>query len=375
MKRTLEASLPVLALAAVFAAACSPTAASPTQRIETSSQRTPTIHRSVVLVAIDGVRWQDVFEGVDGRLASLHYVPESERVSAEALVPNITRLMGEGAALGAPSMGPPITASGPDFLSMPGYSEMLSGRRDTGCTDNACGRIGSSTVADDVAAAGIGRAVVVTSWPDIERAAASAPENADMSVGRHGGPGRDTFERDPATRDLVEAGEHAGPDPGYDDFRSDAQTAELALAAYDAKRPAFLFVGLGETDEFAHHEDYRGYLDALRRADRAVGRLADAVLRPKDGRPPGTLLVTTDHGRSDAFAPHGGHNPESARVWLVAAGSGIVARGPASSPEPRHLANVAPTIRAILGVAQPPDTEGPLTELFASTSVRRSSLE
>ena len=150
---------------------------------------------------------------------------------------------------------------------MPGYSELLSGRVKTGCRDNECGRISASTTADDVARFGLGRAAVITSWPRLKGAAAAFPGNADMSVGRHGGTGRRTFEDDPAVRAVLEAGESAGPEPGYGDFRRDAETGELALAVFQTRRPAFMFVGLGETDEYAHRENYRGYLDALSRAD------------------------------------------------------------------------------------------------------------
>jgi hypothetical protein len=36
----------------------------------------------------------------------------------------------------------------------------------------------------------------------------------------------------------------------------------------------------------------------------------------------------------------------------------------------RHLANVAPTVRALLGIAQTADTEAPLGELLDTVSVR-----
>lgn len=35
--------------------------------------------------------------------------------------------------------------------------------------------------------------------------------------------------------------------------------------------PSFLFLGLGDTDEYAHRNDYRGYLRALGHADHVVG--------------------------------------------------------------------------------------------------------
>jgi arylsulfatase A-like enzyme len=61
--------------------------------------------------------------------------------------------------------------------------------------------------------------------------------------------------------------------------------------------------------------------------------------------------VTTDHGRSNAFRDHGGFAPESGRVWLVASGGKIADKGLVYSREPHRLADIAPTMRALLGVA------------------------
>jgi arylsulfatase A-like enzyme len=60
--------------------------------------------------------------------------------------------------------------------------------------------------------------------------------------------------------------------------------------------------------------------------------------------------VTTDHGRSNAFRDHGGFAPESGRVWLVASGAGIEEKGFVRSSVPHRLADIAPTMRVLLGM-------------------------
>jgi hypothetical protein len=325
--------------------------------------------RTVVLVAIDGVRWQDVFFGVDADLAERFGLSAEERLDAAHLVPNLQRLMRrEGAAIGAPDTGEAMRASGPNFVSLPGYMEMLTGRSDTGCPDNQCQQVTFSTVADDVASARLGDAVVVSSWTGVGRAATAFDNGPLVSVGRHGGSDRARFEEDPEVARLLADGAEASPEPGYDDFRPDAHTAKIALAYLASGRPGFLFVGLGETDEYGHRNDYRAYLRALHDADRTIGVIAAAVLGlAKDGHP-ATLLVTTDHGRSTEFSSHGGEYPESSRVFLVAAGSGILARGLVPARFHR-LADLGQTIRALvdLPLVKAPRAGEVISELFVRT--------
>lgn len=336
----------VLVALALSVAGCAPgeRATQPEMPLQTGAPRT------VVLVAIDGVRWHEIFEGVDPKLADRFGLAPAERVDAATLTPNLHRLMTrEGAAIGAPGDGPPMRASGPNFMSLPGYMEMLTGRTDSGCTDNSCGRVRFQTIADEVAQAGAA-AAVIASWDGIDRAASALGTGPVVSVGRHGGSGRTALERAPGLSTLLADGERATPEPGHDDFRPDALTARLALAYLREEKPEFLFVGLGETDEYGHREDYRGYLAALRASDRIVGEIAEELSAlDAEGRP-STLLVTTDHGRSDGFVSHGFEYPESARVFAIAAGADIHARGAVPSEHARKLADLTQTIRALVGL-------------------------
>ena len=42
---------------------------------------------TVVVVALDGVRWQEIFDGVDSKLLRAHNVPRRELVTAAELMP------------------------------------------------------------------------------------------------------------------------------------------------------------------------------------------------------------------------------------------------------------------------------------------------
>jgi hypothetical protein len=76
---------------------------------------------TVVLLAIDGVRWQEIFGGVDHELAARHRIALGERLGAKALMPNLHALVDDGGVLlGGPDSGTEVFASGPAFVSLPG---------------------------------------------------------------------------------------------------------------------------------------------------------------------------------------------------------------------------------------------------------------
>jgi Metalloenzyme superfamily len=298
---------------------------------------------TIVVVALDGVRWHEVFEGVDAVLAASHGLSPSEVVSAAELTPNLHRIMAtHGAALGAPGHGATISASGPNFVSLPGYAELLSGRRATRCRDNQCTGGGARTLLDDFAAASArdaSQVALFTSWPDIARVAS-------------------------------ERGVVSEPLPRSASFRPDAVTADLAIAHLKAHPPKFLFLGLGEPDEFGHQNDYAGYLKALRRADARIAEVDRELSRLAGQGTRTALFVTADHGRADSFVEHGSKFPESARVWLIAAGTAVRATGFVTAPSQRRLADLAPTVRQIAGLPRDLDPEAgmPLSELLVSAN-------
>src|SRR5262249_15284244 len=78
------------------------------------------------------------------------------------------------------------------------------------------------------------------------------------------------------------------------------------------------------------------------------------------------VVITADHGRSKDFRGHGAAAPESARVWLFAAGPAFALRGKVASPEEHRLADVAPTLRVVLGLSPTSATHAghPMTELL-----------
>lgn len=299
-----------------------------------------------MLVTIDGVRWEDVLS-------------EPEDTQANAAMPNLHRLVRErGVALGGPGCAHDMRASGPNFVSFPGYLEMFTGKPTT-CTHNGCPGVDEPTVVDDAREAAHREAdvAVFASWGRYGSAVARDRKAIVLSAGALA-TGIRGAKDDAKLRDWLQDGAiHAGY-PGYGDYRPDVHTARIALRYLETKTPRLLVIGLGDADEYAHRGDIAGYRRAIRRADEVLAELDRTLARMNEGRET-AVIVTTDHGRSHSLQAHGARYPESQRVFVAAFGVGIARRGVTCAQEPLRLAHVAGAVRSLLTLESEADP-GPL---------------
>jgi hypothetical protein len=298
----------------------------------------------VVLVTIDGVRWQDIAQGREH-------------------VPTLWWLTEQGVGLVED-----FRTSAPHPVSLPGYREILTGRRGDRCFDNLCPQIDEPTLFDELAqVVPPSRLGLISSWEGLERASASSEEHLSISTGRHGGATRAQLAAAADSSSLIERAAQRHDFVQHPDFRRDADTMDLALRWFVRARPRFLHVALGDTDEHGHSGNRAAYLAALEAADAFIARLVAAA----DEQGGETLfLVTADHGRAASFREHGAPGDGSERTWLVAAGGPIPARGFQRPSAPRRLADIAPSLRLILSLPtdRSPRAGAPLPELAPSTS-------
>ena len=237
----------------------------PPQGPVVGARRIPQRPPVVVLVAIDGARWQDVYLGPSEKGAGV-------AKSREELVPHLVDVERQGASYGAPGASR-FLASGPNFVSLPGYMEMLSGVQASECTSNECSEMVHRTLLDDFNANHPDdptRTGVFSSWPRVA-IAASRYQRGIVSAGRFAGTHQDALLNYSGCRLALEAGRQEKAI--YGDLRRDELTAALASSFLHEADPDFLFVSLGESDEAAHRGNYPAYLAALRDADAFIGEI------------------------------------------------------------------------------------------------------
>jgi hypothetical protein len=99
-----------------------------------------------------------------------------------------------------------------------------------------------------------------------------------------------------------------------------------------------LFVGYGETDNWAHQGRYDLVLDSAHRFDHFVAQLWNTMQAMPEYRGTTTFIITTDHGRGSGLTEwkeHGVEEKGSENIW-------IAVMGPDTAPLGRAHAQVAP---------------------------------
>lgn len=133
-----------------------------------------------------------------------------------------------------------------------------------------------------------------------------------------------------------------------------------AAAAYLAEHaPTLAFVYLGALDEVGHRHGWMTapYLQALEKADRALGLVRQGLLAA--GLLDGTaIFVLADHAGHDL--DHGAGTSLDLTIPWIACGAGI--RKGHQIVAPVSLIDTAPTLACLLGLPCPPEWEGRVVE-------------
>lgn len=328
--------------------------------------------RNVILVTVDGLRWQEVFTGVDGAIArhpgSIRYAKTVSNFEAEfwresaaerraALMPFFWKTIAtEGQLYGNRTEGNTVSVNNTLHFSYPGYSEILTGVVDPRINSNDKVPNPNRTVLEWLNARSDfrGKVAAFASWDlfpyILNEERARFPINAGFE------PSSLTNERDIP---LLNALQKEIPSP-WDTVRLDAFTHRYAKTWLSARRPRVLLIAFGETDDFAHDGWYDAYARAAHRTDRFIADLWSWIQADRDYRDRTTLIVTTDHGRGRTLADWRHHGPAAPELpatrpgdgetWLAILGPDTPPRNPDTPAKPLSAAMVPATMAEALGL-------------------------
>src|SRR5437867_1685855 len=270
----------------------------------------PQSGRNVVLVTMDGLRWQEVFGGAQDKLIDeraggvrdldalrRRYARETPEARREALLPFFWSVVArQGQVFGDPSKNSPARLTNGLKFSYPGYNEMLCGFPDARIDSNNKVPNPNVTVLEWLSrrrgfegkVAAFGTWDVLYSIVNVERSGVPVLAGWD--------PSRDEplSEEEKVVNRLLPDLPRIWPDNAFD-----LVTQRLAIEYVRKHRPRVFYIMLGETDEWAHLRRYDCYLDSARRGDEFIRRLWDTLQSMPEYAGNTSLLLTTDHGRGE----------------------------------------------------------------------------
>lgn len=132
---------------------------------------------------------------------------------------------------------------------------------------------------------------------------------------------------------------------------SAAELTERAVAAIDSGRYGLIVMNFANPDMVGHTGSLPAAILAVEAVDAGLGRIAEAI-----DRAGGALLVTADHGNCEVMrdpatgGPHTAHTTNPVPVLLAGLPDARLHDG--------RLADLAPTLLALLGIAQPEEMTG-----------------
>jgi hypothetical protein len=128
---------------------------------------------------------------------------------------------------------------------------------------------------------------------------------------------------------------------------------QISLLDYvRAGQPRVLFVGYGETDNWAHQGRYDLVLDSAHRFDYFVKQLWDTMQAMPRYHGTTTFIITTDHGRGGGrsqWKEHGVEQKGSENIWIAVIGPDTAALGERAHVAPVTQAQIAATVAAMVG--------------------------
>jgi hypothetical protein len=295
----------------------------------------------LILVTLDGLRWEEVFRGADERfmnrddggvrdVAALksQFWDEDPEVRRQKLLPFLwSELVPQGQLWGNQDMECQVRVTNGRYFSYPGYHELLAGYADPRIDSNAKQHNPNITVLEWIHRQDgfEGSVQAFCSW-DVFPYILNSPRSG-IPVNAGWQPLGDLGENSIAPM-LNEVADNLPR--VWDGVRYDYFTFQGAMLALKHDRPRVLYVSLGETDDWAHEGRYDLYLESARRNDQYLRELWHFVQNDPDYAGRTNLVIATDHGRGDTpsgWKSHSASIPGSESIWIGCLGPDVAPRG------------------------------------------------
>jgi len=315
---------------------------------------------NIVLVTVDGVRWQELFTGVDRSLMD----PERHRLllkrydrsdaieRREKLLPFFWKeLAPKGVVLGNRDLGSRVDVTNPHRFSYPGYTEILLGEVLTEIDSNDSIYNRKETVLefiDRTLDLTHGQVAAFASWGVFHHICVHQPNSLLVNAGRR----RLNKEFMTPEMEILNDLQFDIVTP-WDSIRHDGLTGDLAFRYLRAFQPRVLYIALDETDDWSHNGKYDRVIAALETYDRFLKKLWNELQSNSFYKNKTTLIIATDHGRGKTksdWTDHGKDVEGAEEIWLAVFGPDTPSIGETSNTQTVFQKSIAATILKFLSI-------------------------
>jgi hypothetical protein len=317
---------------------------------------------NVVVVTLDGLRWQEIFNGADSIILNdktyngdieyirSNYWATDHKIRRSKLTPFIwNTIASKGVLIGNRNYNANMNVSNKYQFSYPGYNEIFTGFADDSVNSNDKILNKNMNVLEYInAKPGFKNKVAAFSTWDVfpyilNEKRSGVYVNSDV----------DTISFKESTLTMLNEMQFLTAKPI--NVRPDLLTYFTAKEYLKAYHPNLLYISFDETDDFAHAGMYDQYLKSLHAEDAMIENLWNTLQSIPQYKNNTTLIITTDHGRGDTgkanWKSHGQEVKESSQIWLAALGKGISTKGEIAQPVQFYQNQIASTVAKLMGAS------------------------
>jgi hypothetical protein len=316
--------------------------------------------RNIIIITTDGFRWQEIFKGADS--AILHNVNQVKDTALmcqqywdDSFIERRKKLMPffwnviakQGQLSGNREFKNDVNVKNLYKISYPGYNELFTGSADRTLIPNLAVRNNNINLLEWLNAKEEykGKVVAYSSWNIMPYILAESENGLAVNSGYE----MLNDSEDSINTIINQVQENVAHKTNC---RYDMLTYGAAKRYLEEKHPKVLFLGLGETDEFAHKGEYDHYLQKAHQFDEMVAELWYFVQTDPFYKNNTTFIITTDHGRGKKagnWNAHGFWVGGSGQTWLATIGQGIAPLGELKEKGQIYTSQIAATISQLLG--------------------------
>ncbi|QEC67123.1 phosphoglyceromutase [Panacibacter ginsenosidivorans] len=316
---------------------------------------------NVVIVTLDGMRWQEVFKGVDSAIiVNKKFTSDSGQITKNfwsndinerraKLFPFLWNTVAQhGQLYGNRTKGSEVNNANPYKFSYPGYNEIFTGYPDTAVNSNDKIPNKNENVLEFInkQKGYTGKVAAFATWDCFPYILNKWRSNIYVNAGV------DTFNFSSPSFQLLNDLQFLSAKPI--DVRLDVNTYLAAKTYLKENKPKVLYVAFDETDDFAHSGMYDQYLKSAHAEDAMIADLWNTLQSMPEYKNKTTLIVTCDHGRGDAikeqWTSHGKDIADAGQIWIAAMGPDTKPTGEATNTELLYQRQIATSIAALLGL-------------------------